>query len=113
MVDAMLDYILDVRRFLLNQYLNVNIQMLTRRMQQTDATCAIVSDRDIAMLSSVSPCSRTMYCTYSNMARFRTRQQQGQRDIPENLSQHLANTRPDLTVTGGGACLVFAHSGIP
>ena len=94
-------------------HLYADIQTLTRRMQQTDATCAIVSDRDIAMLSSVSPCCRTMYCIYSNMARFVIHQQQGQRDIPENLSQHLANTRPDLTVTGGGACLVFAHSGIP
>ncbi|KAM5544405.1 hypothetical protein V8D89_002065 [Ganoderma adspersum] len=57
MVDTILDYILD----------------------QTDATCAIVSDRDITMLSS----------------------QQGEGDMPENLSQYLADTRPILTVTGG------------
>ncbi|PIL25477.1 hypothetical protein GSI_13367 [Ganoderma sinense ZZ0214-1] len=48
----------------------------TRATQQSDATCAIVSDRDIMMLSS------------------------SQGGIPDNLAQFLAVTPPDLTVTG-------------
>nr|VWO96437.1 N/A [Ganoderma boninense] len=53
--------------------------MLDYILEQTDATCAIVSDRDITMLSS----------------------QQGHVDIPENLSQFLSDSHPTLTVTEG------------